>query len=256
MEAVIPDRLPTLALRDLVFFPEMVLPLLVGRSRSVAALQEALEGSGHLLLLAQRDAGSDDPTAADLHRIGTVARVVQSTRLEDDTYRVVFEGVQRARVDRFLPGPGPFRTEITRLRYPVLKEETADTGFRAIVRRAERGFRDYVHAHPDLPSDLGVGLSEIQSPEGVADLVAGHLLISAVEKQALLESESLEVLFRDLLEILERELEILKIEDDLDREMRQKMDEDRAAPSDPEGARRHRLGMGRPGSAPGGRIAP
>lgn len=150
---VVTNRLPTLGLRDLVFFPAMVLPLLVGRARSVAALEEATEAGagGYLLLLAQRDADSDEPSAADLHRVGTVTRVVQSTRLADGTFRVVFEGIERVRVKRFLPGPGPFRSEVVPLTYPDLKEETASAGFSAIVRRAERGFRDYVHSHPDLP---------------------------------------------------------------------------------------------------------
>ncbi len=225
----IPGRLPALALRDLVFFPTMVLPLLVGRTRSVAALEEATEtdSDGYLLLVAQRDAGSDDPSAADLHRVGTVARVLQSTRLEDGTFRVVFEGVERVRVERFLRGPGPFRAEVVPLGYPDLKAETASAGFTAIVRRAERAFRGYVHAHPDLPSDLGQGLTNLPSPEAIAHAVAGYLLVGAPEKQALLEMSTLEGLFGGLLEILDRELEILQIEDDIDREMRQKMDDDR-----------------------------
>jgi ATP-dependent Lon protease len=226
---LVPDRLPTVALRDLVFFPKMVLPLLVGRPRSVAALGEAIEpeGHGYLLLVAQRDAGSDEPSAQDLHRVGTVVRVVQSTRLDDDTLRVLFEGVRRVRVDRFLPGPGPFRADIQPLVYPDLREDTAAAGFQAVVRRAERCFRDYAHAHPDLPSDIASGLSDSPSPERAAHLIAGHLLIGVGEKQLLLEMETLEAMFSELLEILDRELEILKIEDDLDREMREKMDDDR-----------------------------
>ena len=226
---VVPDRLPTVALRDLVFFPAMALPLLVGRPRSVAALKEATEegAEGYLLLLAQRDGGSDEPSAGDLHRVGTVARILQSTRLADGTFRVVFEGIERVRVRRFLPGPGPFRTEVTPLTYPDLKDETADAGFRAVVRRAERGFRDYVHLHPDLPPELAAGLSEVHSTERLAHLIGGHLLVGAAEKQVLLETPTLEAAYRDLLEILDRELEILQIEDDLDREMRQKMDDDR-----------------------------
>ncbi|MEX0935421.1 MAG: endopeptidase La [Gemmatimonadota bacterium] len=228
-DPTVPDRLPTLALRDLVFFPAMVLPLLVGRARSLAALEEAHDGEAndHILLVAQKDAGADDPSASDLHRVGTVARVVQTTRLSDGTHRVVFEGLTRARVRRFLPGPGPFRTEVVPLTYPDPPELTGSAGFRAIVRRAERTFREYVHLHLDLPPDLAAGLSEIQEPARVAHLIAGHVLVSSSEKQRLLESESQEGLFRDLLEVLERELEILQIEDQLDRDMRKKMDDER-----------------------------
>ena len=225
----LPDRIPTVALRDIVFFPTMVLPLLVGRPRSVSALEEATrsESSGYLLLVAQQTADSDDPSAQDLHRIGTIVRVVQSTRLDDKTLRVLFEGVQRARVERFLPGPGPFRAKIRPLGYPDLREDTAAAGFQAVVSRAERCFREYAHAHPDLPADIASDLTDAVAPERVAHLIAGHLLVGTGEKQLLLETDTLEALFSELLEVLDRELEILKIGDDLDREMREKMDADR-----------------------------
>ena len=226
---VAPDRFPTVGLRDLVFFPAMVLPLILGRARSVAALEEATAGGadGRILLLAQRDGGPDEPSAGDLHRVGTVARVVKATRLEDETFRVVFEGIERVRVQRFLPGPGPFRTDVVPLSYPDRSDDRAGSEVTAVVRRAQRSFRDYVHIHPDLPPDLAAGLPEIESPERIAHWIAGHLLIGAAEKQAQLEAPTLEAAFRDLLEILDRELEILQIEDDLDREMREKIDDDR-----------------------------
>ena len=226
---VAPDRFPTVGLRDLVFFPAMVLPLILGRARSVAALEEATAGGadGRILLLAQRDGGSDEPSAGDLHRVGTVARVVKSTRLEDETFRVVFEGIERVRVQRFLPGPGPFRTDVVPLSYPDPSDDRAGPEVTAVVRRAQRSFRDYVHIHPDLPPDLAAGLPEIESPDRIAHWIAGHLLIGAAEKQAQLEAPTLEAAFRDLLEILDRELEILQIEDDLDRGMREKIDDDR-----------------------------
>lgn len=91
----IPDRLPVVALRDLVFFPYIVLPILIGRQRSVAALDEARDGDGLVLLVAQRDPGLDDPCSTDLYRIGTVARVVQTSRLPDGTSRVVLESTLR-----------------------------------------------------------------------------------------------------------------------------------------------------------------
>ncbi|MEX1258072.1 MAG: endopeptidase La [Gemmatimonadota bacterium] len=224
----LPERLPTLALRDLVFFPSMVLPLLVGRAPSVAALEEATKGDGDglLLLLAQRDPGAEDPTPSELYRVGTVARVVQSTPLADGTCRVVFEGLLRARVREFQAGPGPLHAEVIPLTYPDAAGSGGPQG-QAIVRRVERIFREYVHLHPDLPSDLASFLADIGAPPRAAHMVAGHLLVGAPEKQALLEEETLEGLFALLLQLLEREVEILQIENQLDQEMRRKMDDDR-----------------------------
>ncbi len=108
----IPEELPVIALRDLVFFPYMVLPLLIGRAPSVAALAEAEAGNGFILLLAQKDADVEDPGEGDLHRLGTVIRVVQTTRLPDGTARVVMEGLGRARVREFLPWEVGFRANL------------------------------------------------------------------------------------------------------------------------------------------------
>jgi ATP-dependent Lon protease len=223
-----PERLPTLALRDLVFFPGMTLPLLVGRARSVAALDEARqeENGGHIFLLSQRDPAADDPAAADLHRIGTIARIVQSSPVPDGTVRVVFEGVERARVRRFLSGPGPFRAEVSPFPYPDPDGESS-SGFLAAVRRVERSFREYVHLHPDLAPELATQISDAPNPLRAAHLVAGHLVIGALEKQTLLETPTLELLLRDLLEVLDHEVEILQIEEQLDQDMRRRIEEDR-----------------------------
>jgi ATP-dependent Lon protease len=225
----IPERLPTLALRDLVFFPSMVLPLLVGRPRSVAALEEAVAegGGGHLLLLTQHDPKAEDPSAADLYRVGTVVRIIQSSRLSDGTSRVVFEGVARARVRRFLPGPGPLRAEIGALPYSDLESVEANPEFRAVMRRAERTFREYVHLHPELAAEIANQLAEVEAPIRLAHLIAGHTLLHTSEKQELIETEGIEATFRRLQELLEREAHVLQIEDKLNQEMRQRMDDDR-----------------------------
>ena len=108
----IPEELPVVALRDLVFFPYMVLPLLIGRGPSVAALRKAEETDNLLLLVAQRDADVEDPGEEDLHRLGTVIRVIQTTQLPDGTARVVMEGLGRARIREFVPWEEGFRASI------------------------------------------------------------------------------------------------------------------------------------------------
>ena len=108
----IPEQLPVVALRDLVFFPYMVLPLLIGRAPSVAALEEAEEGDGLLLLVAQTAADVEDPNEEDLHRLGTIIRVIQTTPLPDGTARVVMEGLGRAKIREFIPWEKGFRANI------------------------------------------------------------------------------------------------------------------------------------------------
>ena len=118
----IPDELPVVALRDLVFFPYMVLPLLIGRPLSLAALKAAETGEGYILLLAQKDVQVMDPTAEDTHGVGVVAKVLQIDRLSDGNARVVFEGIGRASVRHFLPTEAGFRAAIE----PFASEERDD----------------------------------------------------------------------------------------------------------------------------------
>ncbi len=221
-----PTRLPVLPLRDLVYFPAMVLPLLVGRPRSVAALEEAVDGGeASLLLLAQLDPEVDDPAAGDLHRVGTVVRILDASPLPDGTWRVVFEGAERVRVERFLPPgqEGPLRARVLPFAYPALADDDTDPGVletRAVARRVERGAREYVHLHPDLPDDLAGSLGDPEHPVRLLHLVAGHLALLPAEKQELLEVERVDDALALLSSLLEREVQVLRIEERLDREMR------------------------------------
>jgi ATP-dependent Lon protease len=225
----LPDRIPVLPLRDLVFFPHMVLPLLVGRPSSVAALEEATssEGPGHglLLLVSQEDPDREDPGPADVHRVGTVVRVLQHSPLADGTRRVVFEGVARVAVERFLQEPGPLRARPRELHYPDATPPLSPE-LLALGRRVERQAREYTHLHPDLPDDLTEAFGGPEHPIRLAHLVAGHLAVSAGEKQGILEAETLADAFHALSGLLEREVEILRIEERMDREMRLRLERD------------------------------
>ncbi|RMH16789.1 MAG: endopeptidase La [Gemmatimonadetes bacterium] len=225
----IPDKLPVIALRDLVFFPYMVLPLLIGRPRSLRALDEAAEDEGFVLLLAQREAHVEEPERDDLFRVGTVARVLQSTPLPDGNTRVVLEGVGRARVRRFLPSDGHFRASVepfvTEERHPPAR--TTDPEEEALVRGVERLYLEYIRLNDRLPSELSESLSADGDRARLAHLMAGHLLVLVPEKQELLETDSVPRQFEALKEILVRELEILRIEEKLDEQIRSQMDQDR-----------------------------
>lgn len=296
----VPDRLPVVALRDLVFFPYIVLPILIGRQRSVAALEAAQEGNGLVLLVAQRDPGIDDPTAADLFRVGTVARIVQVTTLPDGTSRVVLEGLGRARIRRLttttealrasvellvdreaevgpttpsadsgsgvsIPplvvgepgtevdvesgfGRGEDRDEDEEERAPAVAASAEDEmdddgtptrifgtdaeGAAEIASRVARGrtldsvcdnvrrlYAEYARLHERIPEELSGMLSADGDRVRFAHLVAGHLIIPALEKQEVLEATELGAQLDILREMLVRELEILRIERKLDRQI-------------------------------------
>lgn len=221
----VPDRLPVVALRDLVFFPYVVLPILVGRRRSVAALEEAHESNDLVLLVAQKDPGIDDPTAQDLFRIGTIARVVQVTRLPDGTSRVVLEGIGRGRIKRLTTTTEALRAsvELFSARETDLPDAEVDSGELAATdqtrERVRRLYAEYARLHDRIPEELSGMLSANGDRLRFAHLVAGHLILPSMEKQEVLEAETCGEQLELLREMLVREIEILRIERKLDRQI-------------------------------------
>ena len=221
----IPADLPVIALRDIVFFPYMVLPLLVGRPPSVAALEAARAGDGLALLVAQVDPGIDLPGRDELHFTGTVVRVVQVTELEDDTARAVLEGLGRARIERYLPDEPPLRAVVELL--TAREHETdpvPDAHLDRTVRQVKDLFREYVRLCDKVPDELVAIVADASDRVRMAHLMAGHLLISTDEKQDLLGAESIAESFDLLLRYLEREVDVLRIEYKLDEQLRMRMD--------------------------------
>jgi ATP-dependent Lon protease len=216
----VPDRLPVVALRDLVFFPYIVLPILVGRRRSVAALQEARDGDGLVLLVAQKDPGVDDPGTGDVFRIGTIARVVQVSQLPDGTWRVVLEGLGRARIRRLNT-----TTEALRASVELLVTSETDAGdegspaLASVARSVVSLYTEYTRLHERMPEELSGMLGVDRDRRRFAHLIAGHLILPALEKQEVLEATDVKDQLEILRELLVRELEILRIEQKLDRQI-------------------------------------
>jgi len=223
----IPERLPVIALRDLVFFPYMVLPLLIGRPRSVAALQEARDGDGLVMLVVQKDSVIDDPDGADLVRIGTIARVVQVTRLPDGTARVILEGLGRARTRRLTT-----TTQALRATVELLTDHETEAGISVpeecarLATRVVELYTEYARLNERIPDELPSVLSAQSDRVRLAHLVSGHLLLPALEKQEIIEHSVLTEHLDLLQQILVRENEILRIEAKLDRQIQLKLNED------------------------------
>ena len=222
----IPDRLPVVALRDLVYFPYMVLPLLIGRPPSLAALEAAEEGEGYILLLAQKNVQVEDPSRDDLHRVGVVAQVLQVSRLPDGNARVVLEGIGRCKVRRFLKSEAGFAASIEPFVVEELAEGQESKEDEALARGVLRLFHEYIHLCDRVPDDVLSSVSLESDRLRSAHLVSGHLLVLPSEKQELLESPALAPYYALLREILVRELEILRIEEKLDSQIRMQLDSD------------------------------
>jgi ATP-dependent Lon protease len=219
-EVEVPDRLPVVALRDLVFFPYIVLPILIGRRRSVAALEEARETDDLVLLVAQKDPGIDDPGSNELFRVGTVARLIQVSQLPDGTSRVVLEGLGRARIKRLTTTTEALRATVEPL---VAREKEPDGPVServvSVARAVVTLYAEYARLHDRIPEELSGMLSADGDRVRFAHLVSGHVIIPSTEKQEILESTDLVGHLDILREILVRELEILRIERKLDRQI-------------------------------------
>lgn len=228
----VPDQLPVIALRDLVFFPYVVLPLLVGRPRSVAALEGAAASSGLVLLVAQRSAAVEDPSVDDLHRTGTVARVVELSAAGEGTSRVVLEGMGRARVVEFATpeDAGPFTATLAG---GSMEERTGDspaTTLAALQSHLAGLYAEYAHLHDRIPAGTAPALTGPGDPVRQGYLLAGHLLVPVADKQALLEEEDPERRLTRLKDLLEREVELLRVEARIDAEVRRQREADRRLP--------------------------
>ncbi|HET9684236.1 MAG TPA: endopeptidase La [Gemmatimonadaceae bacterium] len=210
------ERLPVLPLRDVVLFPYIAMPLLVGRAASLAALEAANAEDRMVLLVAQRDPETQEPAAADLYRVGVVARVRQLSRLGTGTVRVLVEGLTRARVTRFVPGGECLRAQVEPM--PALAVETSDDEVR--LRRALSLFEEYVSLHRRLPAELVTLVHSADTPARQVFAMAAHLATRLDRRQGLLEIPDLPALLEALGGMLSSEIELLRLERKIDDDVR------------------------------------
>ncbi|HEX2780627.1 MAG TPA: endopeptidase La [Gemmatimonadaceae bacterium] len=211
------ERLPVLPLRDLVLFPYVVTPLLVGRPATLAAVDAALAEERWILLVAQRAPEVEEPAAADLHRTGVVGRILQVNRLPNGTAKVLVEGFARARVSRYAPAAGHLRAVAA----PAMLGAGEDDATVATQGRTTLElFEEYVTLHRRLPDEVNAMVQGAPTPSQRAYGVAAHLTIAAERKQDLLEIDTLEGLFRRLIATLTSEIELLRLERKIDDDVR------------------------------------
>lgn len=201
-------ELPLLPLRDVVVFPHMVIPLFVGRPKSIKALENAMEAGKSILLVAQKSAAKDEPSIEDLYDIGCVANILQMLKLPDGTIKVLVEGLQRARIDSVDDLRHLFVAKAT----PVPLSEVDNTEVEAMRRAIIAQFDQYVKLNKKIPPEILTSLAGIDEPGRLADTIAAHLPLKLEQKQEVLEMFDVNERLDKLLSQLETELDILQVE--------------------------------------------
>ncbi|CAJ0816256.1 MULTISPECIES: endopeptidase La [Ralstonia] len=201
-------RLPLLPLRDVVVFPHMVIPLFVGRPKSIKALEAAMEAGKSIMLVAQKTAAKDEPTDKDLYEIGCIANILQMLKLPDGTVKVLVEGTQRANILTVTDDESHFFCEAV----PVGPEPTESAETEALRRAIVSQFDQYVKLNKKIPPEILTSLSGIDEPGRLADTIAAHLPIKLEQKQKILEMFNVTERLESLLSQLEGEIDILQVE--------------------------------------------
>jgi ATP-dependent Lon protease len=202
------ETLPLLPLRDVVVFPHMVIPLFVGRPKSIKALEAAMEEGKHIVLVAQKNAAKDDPSAADLYGMGTVSSILQMLKLPDGTVKVLVEGTQRAMVEAVTETQA-FHEGSVRL---IAADETMSAEIEATRRALLTQFDQYVKLNKKIPPEVVTSLSSIDQPARLADTIAAHLTLKVEQKQKLLECVETLTRLEKLAQQVDGELDILQVE--------------------------------------------
>jgi ATP-dependent Lon protease len=200
--------LPVLPLRDVVVFPHMVIPLFVGRKKSITALERAMESGKQIMLVAQMSASDDDPAPEQIHRIGTVASILQLLKLPDGTVKVLVEGEQRAEIQQFTETEDSF----TALVNMVDSEPVEDREGEALMRSVLAEFDQYVKLNMKIPPEILTSLAGIDEPGRLADAIAAHLSLKIEDKQKILEMRNTRERLEHILGVMESEIDLLQVE--------------------------------------------
>ena len=202
------EKFPLLPLRDVIIFPHMVVPLFVGREKSIVALEDAAAKDNELFLVTQRDASVLNPDREDVHDVGTVASIIQMLRLPDNTVKVLIEGRYRARLEEFFSLSRGYYGRVSRCR----AKAPDMVAIEATIRSVKKTFDQYVQLNRKIPPELLMSISSITDPSRLADVMVAHLTMRVSEKQDILEAVDVEERLGLLLEKMQGEIEIINVE--------------------------------------------
>jgi ATP-dependent Lon protease len=200
--------IPVLPLRDVVVYPHMVIPLFVGREKSIKALDAAMEGNKQILLVAQKSASLDDPLEEDIYRIGTLSSILQLLKLPDGTVKVLVEGATRANILNFLGARDHFAAQIAVQNSPLLEERESEILSRSLLNQ----FDQYVKLNNKIPPEILSSLASIDDAGRLADTIAAHMSLKISEKQNILELVDIRARMERLMAVMESEIDLLQVE--------------------------------------------
>ena len=215
------EIIPVLPLRDVVVYPHMVIPLFVGREKSIRALEAAMDHDKNILLVAQKSAEVDDPQSTDIHEIGTLSTILQLLKLPDGTVKVLVEGAERAAIVGFATTEDFFSAEIERR---VVDDGDAEREVDVLMRSLLALFDQYVKLNKKVPPEILTSLSGIDEPGRLADTIAAHMALKLDEKQQVLEIISVRQRLERLMGIIEGEIDVLQIEKRIRGRVKQQME--------------------------------
>ncbi|NYT46947.1 MAG: endopeptidase La [Candidatus Methanofishera endochildressiae] len=212
---------PVLPLRDVVVYPHMVIPLFVGREKSIEALDKAMQENKQILLVSQKEADLDDPHFDELHKVGTLANILQLLKLPDGTVKVLVEGEQRSQVKKYHELDGCIFAEITEINDLIT---LADKELDVLVRAAMESFSRYVKLNSKIPPEVLNALSGIEEPARLADTMAAHMSLKVAEKQELLEMADIVLRLEKLMLLMENEADLFALEKNIRVRVKQQME--------------------------------
>lgn len=214
------EELPLIPLRNIVVFPQMIVPLFVGRTPSVKALEDTVEKEKMIIFAAQKSEEVEDPEPKDIAKVGTLSEIVQMVALPDGTTKILVEGLCRVKIDKYVQEDPFFRVKFSRIPEP----EEISVEAEALVRTVIRLFEEYVKLNRRIPSETLMSIVNVDNPGKLADLISSYLSLKAEEKQSILEAIPSEKRLQNLNKILEKEIEVLKVEKDLQGKVRQQVE--------------------------------
>ncbi len=218
-------QVPLLPLRDIVIFPGMVVPLFVGREKSINALKYALSQEKDIFLVTQKNAKMDDPSLRDIYSVGTLSTVLQLLKMADGTVKGLVEGKSRAKIKNYLPESGFFMVEAEK----IVEHYEPDVKTEAFIRSIHSSFETYARLNQKIGDDVVEQVTSITDPSQLVNTVAAHLITKIKEKQSLLEIEDVNGRLEKLYKVLTAENDILELEESLRQRVKKQMEKTQKA---------------------------
>ena len=214
------QKYPVLPLRDIVVYPKMIVPLFVGREKSIRALQDVVDNDKNIILATQKNASLEDPSSDDIYHIGTLGTILQLLKLPDGTVKVLIEGLERVKIDKFVKNDDFMEAEAVII--PEVKEN--DMELEALSRAVLSQFEEYVKLSKKTPPEVLVSVNQIEDYSKLADTIASHLSLKIADKQKLLEGKSLKERFENILGFMDAEVTLLEVENKIKTRVKKQME--------------------------------